>query len=105
MAALRRVEIVAASSSWPDEFRRVGQDLRACLGELALRIDHIGSTSVPGLSAKDVIDVQVTVATLDLDQLAPAFERAGFLHRADNPGFDHRPPGAQGPSEEWAKLY
>jgi GrpB-like predicted nucleotidyltransferase (UPF0157 family) len=105
MPALRRVEIVAACSSWPDEFRRIAEELRACLDGLALRIDHIGSTSVAGLSAKDVIDVQVTVAALDLDRLAPAFERAGCLHRADQPGFDHRPPGAQGPSEDWAKLY
>jgi GrpB-like predicted nucleotidyltransferase (UPF0157 family) len=105
MPALRRVEIVNASRSWPDEFRRIGHDLRTCLGELALRIDHIGSTSVPGLSAKDVIDVQVTVAALDRDQLAPAFERAGFLHQPDNLGRDHRPPGAQGPDQDWAKLF
>jgi GrpB-like predicted nucleotidyltransferase (UPF0157 family) len=50
MPYLRRVEIVVASCSWLHEFRRIGQDLRACLGGLALRLDHIGSTSVPGLS-------------------------------------------------------
>src|ERR1700694_3072631 len=94
MPAPRPVEIVDAPGTWPDEFGYIAQDLRACLGELALRIDHIGSTSVPGLAAKNIIDVQITVAALDLDQLAPAFERAGFLHRADNPGFHHRPPGA-----------
>src|ERR1700730_7805997 len=64
MSALHRVEIVAPSDSWPDEFRRMAQDLRASLGDLALRIDRIGSTSVPGLSAKNVIDVQLTVAIL-----------------------------------------
>jgi GrpB-like predicted nucleotidyltransferase (UPF0157 family) len=105
MPALRRVDIVAASDSWPDEFRRMAHDLRAGLGDLALRIDHIGSTSVPGLSAKNVIDVQVTVATLDPDRLAPAFERAGFLGWPDNPARDHRPAGAQGPDQDWAKLF
>jgi GrpB-like predicted nucleotidyltransferase (UPF0157 family) len=105
MPYLHRVEIAAASGSWPDEFRRMAQDLRACLGDLALRIDHIGSTSVPGLSAKNVIDVQVTVAILDLDRLAPAFERAGFLGWPDNPARDHRPPGVQGPDQDWAKLF
>jgi len=98
------VEIVPASPSWPDEFRCLGQTLRTCLGELALRIDHIGSTSVPGLAAKDVIDVQVTVAELDLDRLAPAFAQSGFEHRADNPG-DHLPPGAQGSDQDWVKLF
>jgi GrpB-like predicted nucleotidyltransferase (UPF0157 family) len=105
MPYLHRVEIVAPSDSWPDEFRRMAQDLRACLGDLALRIDHIGSTSVPGLSAKNVIDVQVTVAILDLDRLTPAFERAGFLGWSDNPARDHRPPGVQGPDQDWAKLF
>ncbi|HET8851853.1 MAG TPA: GrpB family protein [Ktedonobacteraceae bacterium] len=50
---------------WPLEFRQLGMPLRAVLGDLALRVDHIGSTSVPGLAAKDVIDVQITVAALD----------------------------------------
>jgi membrane protease YdiL (CAAX protease family) len=83
-----RVEIVAASDSRPDEFRRLAQALRACLGQLALRIDHIGSTSVPGLAAKNVIDVQVTVAILDQDRLGPALERAGFRGWPDNPASD-----------------
>src|SRR6266566_1780312 len=53
--------IVAYDTSWPEAFISVAQPLRTALGELALRIDHIGSTSVPGLAAKDVIDVQVTL--------------------------------------------
>jgi GrpB-like predicted nucleotidyltransferase (UPF0157 family) len=86
--------------AWPEEFRRVGQPLRQALGELALRIDHIGSTSVPDLAAKDVIDVQVTVATLEAAALAPL----GYTLRADVGG-DHLPPGWSGPPEEWQKLY
>ena len=98
------VEIVPASPLWPREFHGLARGLRTCLGELALRIDHIGSTSVPGLAAKDIIDVQVTVAELDRDRLIPAFASAGYVHRADNPG-DHRPPGAHGPDQDWAKLF
>ena len=49
---------------WPKEFDVLRSDLSAVLGPLALRIDHIGSTSVPGLGAKDIIDIQVTVADL-----------------------------------------
>ena len=63
---MARAEIVSPSASWPAEFREIGMAVRKALGALALRIDHIGSTSVPGLAAKDVIDVQVTVAALDL---------------------------------------
>ena len=50
---------------WPEEFERIKSALQEILGDLALRIDHIGSTSVPGLGAKDVIDIQVTVRELD----------------------------------------
>lgn len=60
----RRVTIVPARAEWPEEFRRVARSLRETLGPIAMRIDHIGSTSVPGLAAKDVIDVQLTVGDL-----------------------------------------
>lgn len=101
---MQPVEIVTASPSWTQEFHALGQLSRACLGELALRIDHIGSTSVPGLAAKDVIDVQVTVAALDRDRLVPAFAQAGFDHHPDYLG-DHRPPDVHGPEQDWAKLF
>jgi GrpB-like predicted nucleotidyltransferase (UPF0157 family) len=98
------VQIIDSSPRWPAEFQALARQLRDGLGELALRIDHIGSTSVPGLAAKDIIDVQVTVAALDPQRLIPAFTRAGFQHHPDNPG-DHRPPGAEGPDQDWAKLF
>lgn len=60
----RSIEIVAYQERWIEEFRETAGALRAALGELALRIDHIGSTSVPGLGAKDCVDLQVTVAVL-----------------------------------------
>src|SRR5262249_20061719 len=101
---MQPVEIVPASSRWAEEFQRLARPLRAELGDLALRIDHIGSTSVPGLAAKDIIDVQVTVNVLAGDQLAPAFTRAAFGPRPGNPG-DHRPPWAEGPDQDWTKLF
>ena len=60
----RIIKIVDYQQSWPQEFEKIAQDLRQVLPE-AVSIDHIGSTSVPGLGAKDIIDVQVTVAQLD----------------------------------------
>ena len=59
------IEIVEADPSWPDEFIKAAQDIRAIVGLAALRIDHIGSTSVPNLVAKDVIDIQITVESID----------------------------------------
>jgi GrpB-like predicted nucleotidyltransferase (UPF0157 family) len=98
------VEIVPASSRWAEEFQRLARPVCAELRELALRIDHIGSTSVPGLAAKDIIDVQVAVNALDVDQLAPAFARGGFRLRPGNPG-NHRPPRAEGPDQYWTNLF
>jgi GrpB-like predicted nucleotidyltransferase (UPF0157 family) len=59
------IEIVPYRASWPNEFKTLAAELRHALGDLALRIDHIGSTSIPGLAAKDRIDVQVTVTSLE----------------------------------------
>ncbi|MDQ3871361.1 MAG: GrpB family protein [Chloroflexota bacterium] len=86
------IEIVDYQERWPTEFRAIGARLRELLGPAALRIDHIGSTAVPGLAAKDVIDVQITVKDLD-----PSLERGlaegSFVRRAWTS--DHRPPGVE----------
>jgi GrpB-like predicted nucleotidyltransferase (UPF0157 family) len=59
-----KLEIVSYDSGWPATFEAEARRLRSALESLALRIDHNGSTSVPGLSAKPIIDIQVSVATL-----------------------------------------
>jgi len=71
--------VVPADPSWPDQARRVVARLQTACGHRAGRIDHIGSTAVPGLDAKDIIDVQVTVASLEVaDELADALLAAGY---------------------------
>ena len=77
---MTNVVIVDYDPSWPDQFEQLAAGLRRHLGDGVLGIDHVGSTSVPGLAAKDVIDLQVTVSSLaDADRLAPAFQRAGYV--------------------------
>jgi GrpB-like predicted nucleotidyltransferase (UPF0157 family) len=99
------VEIVAYHPSWMEEFQRIKADLERALDELQLRVDHIGSTSVPGLAAKDIIDVQVTVAALDpLAPLETAFQEAGYTLLPEILR-DHRPPGATGPETDWEKRF
>jgi len=95
------VEIVPYQPGWPAEFSQIALPLRQALGDLALRIDHIGSTSVPGLAAKDVIDIQITVSSLN-DSLAAPFTSLGYVkaeHRRD-----HATPGFTGPDSEWEKM-
>jgi GrpB-like predicted nucleotidyltransferase (UPF0157 family) len=98
------LEIVPYHPEWPLEFEQIASTLSTALGELALRIDHIGSTSVPGLAAKDIIDVQVTVASFD-PPLVERFAAAGYTLREGNTA-DHRPPfDAASPDSDWEKRY
>jgi putative glutamine amidotransferase len=60
----RVYEIVDYDAEWPARFEQTVEPLRRALGDMALRIDHVGSTSVPGLAAKPVIDVQISVPSL-----------------------------------------
>lgn len=81
--APRGVAVTAYQPRWAAEFTRIAERLRGVVGPGAVRIDHIGSTAVVGLGAKDVIDVQVTVADLDeTDGLTSALRAAGFRHGA-----------------------
>jgi dephospho-CoA kinase len=82
--------LVAYDPDWPAQAERLIARLRLAAGDLAHRIDHIGSTAVPGLAAKDVIDLQVTVGSLaDAGALAGPLGVAGFPAL---PGFDTDTP-------------
>jgi len=71
---------------WPELFSHLGADLRKTLGQTALRIDHIGSTAIPGLDAKPIIDVQISVATFEpVEVYRLLLEGLGYVFRADNP--------------------
>jgi dephospho-CoA kinase len=74
--------LVPHDPSWTDEAGRIAARLNTACGHHAVRIDHIGSTAVAGMDAKDVIDVQVTVSSLDVaDELNEALTRAGYVRR------------------------
>jgi GrpB-like predicted nucleotidyltransferase (UPF0157 family) len=96
-----KIEIVDYQTRWPSEFASWAARLRVAFGDDALRIDHIGSTSVPGLAAKDIIDVQVTVAALDDARIRRAFSAAGV--RFADWDSDHCPPGLDLPPVELEK--
>jgi GrpB-like predicted nucleotidyltransferase (UPF0157 family) len=79
------VTVVAYDDAWPARFAELGGRLREALGPVAIRIDHIGSTAVPGLDAKPIIDVQISVLALEpVAAYREAIETCGFAWRADN---------------------
>jgi GrpB-like predicted nucleotidyltransferase (UPF0157 family) len=81
----RVIRIDPYDPAWPDRFAELGRRLRGALGDVALRIDHIGSTAVPGLAAKPVIDVQISVAALEpVDPFRDPLVQLGFVYRVDN---------------------
>ena len=99
------IKIVPYHVRWNAEFQIAGAALRQALGPLALRIDHIGSTSVPELGAKDIVDIQVTTASLFPEEplitalLAGGYQIRGDIHE------DHRPAGDDRSDAEWQKRY
>jgi len=73
------IRVVEYDDGWPARFEAVAALVRAALGDAAIAVEHVGSTSVPGLAAKPTIDVDLTV-TDPSDEAAyvPALEAAGF---------------------------
>jgi GrpB-like predicted nucleotidyltransferase (UPF0157 family) len=77
-----RIPIVEYDPRWPELFAREADRIRSVLGSEALRIEHVGSTSVPGLAAKPVIDLLLAVADSAREvAYAPALEAAGYALR------------------------
>jgi GrpB-like predicted nucleotidyltransferase (UPF0157 family) len=84
------IEIVPYDPAWPGRFAEEAARIAAALDGVAVRIDHIGSTSVPGLGAKDIVDVQVSVRSFEpVAAYGEPLERLGYVYRPD-PQADHR---------------
>lgn len=88
------IAIVDYDPVWSLRFRETSARLGDALGERALRIDHVGSTSVPGLAAKPIVDIQISVADVEVEgEYLPQIESQGFELRFIEPGHRHlRPP-------------
>lgn len=71
--------------TWPQEFHQVAEQLRAIAMLPAAVIEHIGSTAVPGLCAKPVLDLALGVSVLrDVEAAIPALAAAGFVYRPED---------------------
>jgi len=82
----RAIVLAAPDPTWPVTFERHRVVIGRALGAGARRIDHVGSTSVPGLAAKPIVDIQVTVDDPDDEPaFGPALERAGYEPRVREP--------------------
>jgi GrpB-like predicted nucleotidyltransferase (UPF0157 family) len=95
-----KVAVVDYDPVWPAQFAAEAAKVRAALGAAALGVEHVGSTSVPGLAAKPVIDINLTVAdSADEASYARALETAGYRLAVREPAwFEHRMFKGAGPA-------
>jgi GrpB-like predicted nucleotidyltransferase (UPF0157 family) len=87
-----RIELRDYDSSWPQLYAREATRIRSALGEQVARLEHAGSTSVPGLAAKPIIDIVLEVPdAAEEAAYLPAMEAAGYVVRLREPDwFQHR---------------
>jgi GrpB-like predicted nucleotidyltransferase (UPF0157 family) len=92
------IRVVEYDRAWPRRFAREAAVIRTALGGRALLVEHIGSTSVPGLAAKPIIDVLLVVRdSADEPAWLPDLEAAGYALRVREPDFhEHRMLRTQG---------
>lgn len=80
----KRVVVEPYDEAWKDDFAAIRDELEAVLNGLVLRIEHVGSTSVEGLSAKPVIDIDVVISDRSvLPEVISALESIGYSHEGD----------------------
>jgi GrpB-like predicted nucleotidyltransferase (UPF0157 family) len=87
-----RIVLVDYDPEWPRLFERDAARVRAILGSQVLRLEHTGSTSVPGLAAKPIIDMTLEIPdSSDESRYVPRMEKAGYILRIREPGwYEHR---------------
>jgi GrpB-like predicted nucleotidyltransferase (UPF0157 family) len=86
------IELVDYDPAWPGLFEREAERIRGALGDRVRLLEHTGSTSVPGLAAKPIIDITLVVPdSADEEAYVPALEAAGYVLRIREPDWhEHR---------------
>ena len=94
-----RIVVVDYDPDWPEIFRTKAATIHKVMGARALQIEHVGSTSVPELAAKPVIDILLVVEeSADEDSYTDALESAGYILKIREPEwFEHRMFKGSGP--------
>src|SRR5579871_1201746 len=87
-----KISVVDYNSQWPELFRQEAERIRGILNGRGLRIEHTGSTSVPGLAAKPIVDMVLVVAdSAKEEEYVPALERNGYILRIrETDWYEHR---------------
>lgn len=80
----KEVLLLSYQESWKDDFEKIAKELKTALGDLILKIEHVGSTSVQGLSAKPIIDIDLVIAIdTDLSEVIQKLAAIGYAHEGN----------------------
>ena len=79
----KRVIVLSYDPEWKNEFEKISSELSQVLGETAISIEHVGSTSVEGLAAKPVIDIDVVVENDDVQNAIDKLAAIGYIHEGN----------------------
>lgn len=87
-----QIRLAAYDASWPSQFAWAAEKIRSSLTNKALLLEHVGSTSIPGLAAKPIIDMALGVAdSTDEESYVPSLQAIGFELRSREPDwYEHR---------------
>jgi GrpB-like predicted nucleotidyltransferase (UPF0157 family) len=81
---MRTIEVVDYDARWPERFERLRSEVWPVVRDVAVSVEHVGSTSVPGLAAKPVIDVSVVVPTYaEIPVVIERLATLGYVHRGN----------------------
>ena len=82
--AIKHVIVLPYDEQWKQDFHMIKDELSSTLGQLAMRIEHVGSTSVEGLSAKPIIDIDVVISDYAVfEEVVSALKAIGYQHEGD----------------------
>ncbi len=84
-----KVVVLPYQEEWQTDFQKIAEELRVALGELAIKIEHVGSTAVEGLAAKPIIDIDVVIVSEDFPKVVQCLADIGYWHEG-NLGIDGR---------------
>lgn len=80
----KEVVVLSYQESWKDDFEQISKELQEAAGKLVLRIEHVGSTSVQGLSAKPIIDIDLVISDdTDLTEVIGSLAKIGYVHEGN----------------------
>ena len=77
---MRTITVVPYNPDWKNEFERIKDELMSIVSDLIISIEHVGSTSVPGLYAKPIIDIDIVIERENFDTVKEQLAKTGYFH-------------------------